>query len=139
MGIFTSTPAEVAEKERRREEAAQLEKKQREEWEQRKREAAFNATPTGIARAAKAAGRKVLQIDAPLSQTRAGFFGPPGGSTPTQDNSNLIESIEAEGWRLENVGYVYRVTGGSMTKPLLGAVNEATNGEIIGIYLFRAT
>jgi hypothetical protein len=60
-------------------------------------------------------------------------------SSTTKDSSNVIQSIENEGWHLENVGYVYRITGSeSRDKFLASGQQEAVSGEIIGIYIFRA-
>ncbi len=60
-------------------------------------------------------------------------------STRTQDYSNVIQSIEEEGWRLEHVGYVYRITGSqSRDKFIASGQQEAVSGEIVGIYLFRS-
>lgn len=42
-------------------------------------------------------------------------------------------------WRLEHAGYVYRVFGSVTTKSLFEAgLKEEANGEIVGVYLFRA-
>lgn len=131
MGFFNPTPEERAEKER-----IKLEK------EKRKKEEAFAATPAGQARAAKAARMKIFQIDDPLSRTKGytvAMIGAFANSTETMDYSNTIQAIEEEGWRLDNVGYVYRITGSeSRDKLLASGQQEAVSGEIVGIYIFRA-
>jgi len=131
MGLFKTTPEERAKKER----------KQREK-EKRKREAAFAKTPAGQARAAKAAGMKIFQIDIPLSKTKASTVAMVGAfahSTKIEDYSSTIQAIENEGWHLDNVGYVYRITGSeSRDKFLSSCQQEAVSGEIVGIYIFRA-
>lgn len=132
MGLFSSTPEEKAEKERRRaEEAARL------------AEAEFAASPAGQARSAKAAGMKIFQIDVPLSKTKGqtvAMVGAFAHSSKTVNYANIIQSIEDEGWRLDHVGYVYRVTGSeSRDKFMASGQQEAVSGEIIGIYIFRAT
>ncbi|MGN6280736.1 hypothetical protein [Frateuria sp.] len=132
MGLFSSTPEEKAEKERRRaEEAARL------------AEAEFAASPAGQARFAKAAGMKIFQIDVPLSKTKGqtvAMVGAFAHSSKTVNYANIIQSIEDEGWRLDHVGYVYRVTGSeSRDKFMASGQQEAVSGEIIGIYIFRAT
>ncbi|CBE69323.1 MAG: hypothetical protein F9K13_12830 [Candidatus Methylomirabilis oxygeniifera] len=131
MGFFNPTPEERAEKERQR-----LEK------EKRRRDEAFAASPAGQARAAKAAGMKIFQIDVPLSWTKGytvAMVGAFTDSTKTSDYSRTIQAIEEEGWRLDHVGYVYRITGSeSRDKFLASGQQEAVSGEIIGIYMFRA-
>ena len=46
----------------------------------------------------------------------------------------LIEAIEAEGWKLDDVGYVFRQTGNFAA---IHGGNQTTAGEVFGIYLFR--
>ena len=103
-------------------------------------EAAFRATPVGQARTAREAGRKFFQIEIPLEETTLSHW------LTTQkvariEATGLLERIEAEGWRLDDVGYVYQVTG-SLTgrKGMLDdRAQEITTGRIVGIYLFRAS
>ena len=60
-------------------------------------------------------------------------------STRTAGHADVLEAIEAEGWRLEHVGYVYRVISTvSRDKFLSSGQQEAVTGEIVGVYLFRA-
>ena len=127
MGFFKSTPEEK-------------ERKKLEE-ENRKKEAAFAKSPAGQARAAKKAGMKLFQIDIPLSKTIASTFAMVGAfadSTKIEDYSDTIQAIEDEGWHLEHVGYIYRITGSeSRDKFLASGQQEAVSGEIVGIYIFR--
>jgi hypothetical protein len=59
-------------------------------------------------------------------------------STRTAGHAGVLEAIEVEGWRLEHVGYVYRVISSvSRDKFLSSGQQEAVTGEIVGIYLFR--
>lgn len=131
MGFFSSTPEERAEKE----------KKQFAE-ELRRTDLAFAISPAGQARAAKAAGMKIFQIDVPLSKTKSFTIAMTGAFTEksaTKDYSSTIQSIEDEGWRLEHVGYIYRITGSeSRDKFMASGQQEAVSGEVVGIYLFRA-
>lgn len=132
MSFFNPTPEERAAKEQK-----QVEK------EKRRVERYFASTPAGQARAAKAAGMKIFQIDLPLSKTTGctvPMVGAFADSTNTKDYSNVIQSIEEQGWRLDHVGYVYRITGSvSRDKFLSSGQQEAVNGEIVGIYIFRTT
>lgn len=63
-----------------------------------------------------------------------------GAFTSTKDSqhASILDTIEAEGWLLEHAGYVYRVTRSiSRDKFLSSGQQEAVEGEIIGIYIFR--
>jgi hypothetical protein len=152
VGLFSQNPEEIAEKQRKRVEAfAEKERKRAEESAENERmraketetkaEAEFAKTAPGQARAAKTAGATIFQIDVPLSKTR-GFTvdlqGAYAHTRKSQSYANEIQLIEAEGWRLEHVGYVYRVTGSvSRDRLLASGQQEAVHGEIVGIYLFR--
>jgi hypothetical protein len=110
--------------------------------EKRRRFDAFNAGPAERARTARQAGAKLFQIDLPLSKTTAQVVPMFGTFNTTSDteHATMLDAIEAQGWRLENVGYVYRITGStSRDKFLASGQQEAVAGEIVGIYLFRAT
>jgi hypothetical protein len=132
MGFFNPTPEERAAK-----------AKQKHEEEKRRLEAEFAVSPAGQARAAKAAGMKILQIDVPLSKTKGqtvAMIGAFAHSSQTLNYANVIQSIEDEGWRLEHVGYIYRITGSeSRGKFMDSAQQEAVSGEIVGIYIFRVS
>jgi hypothetical protein len=132
MGLFSSTPEQRATKERQQAESLK-----------RQQEAVFAASPPGQARAAKAAGATLFQIDIPLSRTTGStvaMVGAFANTTATGDFSRTIQAIENEGWHLEHAGYVYRVTGSvSRDKFLASGQQEAVHGEIVGIYIFRAT
>ena len=132
MGLFSSTPEEIAEKQRKKAEKAQ-----------REAQAAFDATPTGQARLARSRGASIFQIDLPLSRTTGvtvALQGAYAHTSQTANYANLIQSIESEGWELEHAGYVYRITGSvSRDKTLASGQQEAVHGEIVGIYLFRVS
>ena len=138
MSFFNPTPEERTEKERKR---AEKERK-RAEKEQRRIDEVFAASPAGQARSARIDGRTIFQIDVPLSQTTGrtvAMEGAYANSTKTEDYSMVIQSIEEEGWHLEHVGYVYRLTGSeSRDKFFASGQQEAVSGEIVGIYIFRA-
>lgn len=100
-----------------------------------------NEPPAAQARAAKLAGARLFQLSLPLSQTTGRTVTMMGtyASTTTTRHASILDSIEAEGWRLEHAAYVYRVTGSvSRDKFLSSGQQEAVHGEIIGIYIFRA-
>lgn len=132
MGLFKKSPEEIAAKEAKKQ--AEIARRQAE---------AFAASPAGRARAARTSGARTFQIDMPLSQTvgrTVALLSAEAHSTATADASKVLDSIEAEGWRLEHVGYVYRILGSvSRDKFMSSGQQEAMHGEIVGIYLFRAT
>lgn len=132
MSFFNPTPEELAAKARKKAEEEKM-----------RLEAEFAASPAGQARDAKAAGMKIFQIDVPLSKTKGqtvAMIGAFAHSSKTLNYANVIQSIEEEGWHLDNVGYVYRVTGSeSRDKFMASGQQEAVSGEIVGIYIFRSS
>ncbi len=94
------------------------------------------------AKAAKDAGARIFQAALPLSTTTGFTVAMVGVFTTTKDveHASILDGIEAQGWRLDHVGYVYRVTGTtSRDKFFASGQQEAVSGEIIGVYLFRST
>lgn len=130
------------EKQAQREAAA----KAKDEAAKAKEEAAFWSSPQGRARAAMQAGQKLFQITLPVSTTEKAWFGDSamfGAPTATRTRESQpggpLEGIEAEGWRLEHVGYVFQPTGTESRDRLLASGQvETIVGQVIGIYLFRA-
>lgn len=63
-----------------------------------------------------------------------------GAYVDTKDSEHafILDSIEAEGWVLKHAGYVYRITRSfSRDKLLSSGQQEAVEGQIVGIYIFR--
>lgn len=107
-------------------------------------EAQFWASPSGQARRAREEGRTWVQIVAPISETRIGTTGFVTGLTSTDarsrtsDQTGLIESVEAEGGKLEHVGYVFQPTStASRDKLLSSGQTEEIAGKIVAVYLFH--
>ena len=125
------------------EEKAKLEaerEKRKKKEEERKQAEKFAKTAAGQARAARNAGASIFQIALPLSKTSADVVAMVGAFTATQDSqhASILDSIEAEGWLLEHAGYVYRITRSvSRDKFMSSGQQEAVEGEIVGIYIFR--
>lgn len=121
MGLFKKTPMEI-----RVEEAEE-----------------FAKSPTGQAQAARKKGARIFQISLTLSETTANVVPMSGAYTQGREieaHATTLDSIEAQGWRLEHAGYVFRVIGSqSRDKFMSSGQQEAVSGEIVGIYLFRAT
>lgn len=147
MSLREKTPEQIAASGAIRLEQEERRRVQREERKQRAREAAeqqqaaqFSNTPAGLARAARAAGAHIFQIALPLSTTTASVLAMVGAfaNTSTGQHASVLDSIEAQGWKIEHVGYVYRVTGSeSRDKFLASGQQEAYSGELVGVYLFR--
>lgn len=152
MGLFSKTPEEIAEREakkreeakRRDEEKLKAEERRRAEnlrAEERRRAEEFAKTPAGQARAARTAGARTFQLSLPLSQTKGVTVPMVGGTyanTKSTQHASIIDSVEAEGWKLEHAGYVYQVSGSVTSKSLLASgLQEAVHGEIVGVYIFR--
>ncbi len=83
-----------------------------------------------------------VQLQVGFSQRDPMAFGAPPMSKDvrTQSHAGTLAAIEAIGWKLEHVGYVFVVTGeNSRVNFLVSGQNVAVSGETIGIYLFRNT
>lgn len=112
--------------------------------EQTKAEAAYWASPVGQAAQAKQRGDRFFQITIEASQLRGrstDFLGPSSTSTTrrVQGVPDVLGQIEAVGWHLEHVGYVFVETGtNSRDKVLSSGAQTMTSGRVEGIYLFRA-
>lgn len=97
-----------------------------------------------VARNARRAGQRFLQMTLPLSDTRRTAAGVMGGSKAMVTDfyteiPEVLQGIEDEGWRLEHASYVFQETGSvSRDKFFSSGQVEAVTGTIIGIYLFRA-
>lgn len=141
MGIFFRSEEEKArDAHEEAERQAEIDRMRRVE-EAAREKAAFDASPVGQARIARASGATVFQIDLELSKTSgsAGFWlGIQSKTTRVKDAGNLIGLIEAEGWRLEHAGYVYRMRSSEIQKEVMSSVKDVFNGEIVGIYIFRS-
>ena len=102
----------------------------------------FWASPRGVARRARRSGRALLQMELPVSRTAGevyAFIGAQTATTPLAGDSSL-DGIEAEGWILLHAGYVYRpLSVSSRDKFMFSGQQEAMTGELVGVYVFRAT
>ncbi|OPY04671.1 MAG: hypothetical protein A4E66_02558 [Syntrophus sp. PtaB.Bin001] len=100
----------------------------------------FSVPPAEQARAAKSAGLKIFQINLPMIKKR-GFvtmFDIQDDTKP-QEYSNVIQSIEKEGWHFHHVDCVYRIIGSvSRDRLLTNGQKEAVSTEIVGVHIFYA-
>lgn len=104
--------------------------------------AAFWASPRGRARQARRAGRKIFQIELPVSRTAGEVFPFLGAqsSTASVAADESLDGIELEGWVLSHAGYAYRpLASSSRDKFMFSGQQEAMSGEVVGVYVFRAT
>ena len=101
----------------------------------------FAESPVGLATAAKEAGQGFFEIQLKVEvSSRAVAFGTAdfaaGGGR--KSFAGTLSEIEAVGWKLEHVGYVFVVTGESSRDKLLSSGQAtAVSGKTMGIYLFR--
>ena len=113
------------------------------ELERRRAEAAFLASPEGVATTAKQQRQGFLEIQLVVgsSQRVSSIFNPDptgSGENRTANHAGTLAAIESIGWRLEHVGYVFIVTGESSADRMFATgQNTAVSGETVGIYLFR--
>jgi hypothetical protein len=143
MGLLDKDPAKAAEKEEQRRRKDEDRQRQQREADERQRAAEFAASPRGRARAGYQAGRQFFQISLPLSATERTASGvlsgdPHAMKQTSVDPTDILAAVEAEGWRLENEGYVFRETGSvSRDKLMSSGQTAAVTGEIMGVYLLR--
>jgi hypothetical protein len=108
--------------------------------EQRKREA-FMATPVGAATAAKEAGQPFLEIQLEVGgHTGSAGFGSADGRRSASSSAAALGEVEKLGWRLEQAGYYFMITGETSTaRVLVSGEATAVSGVTVGVYLFRNT
>ena len=110
--------------------------------EERRRQQ-FLATPVGQATTAKEQGQGFFEIQLTVgsSQRDSTILGGNNfaySKTTTATHAGTLAAIEAVGWRLEHVGYVFVVTSESSRDKFMASGQQvAVSGETVGIYLFR--
>lgn len=101
----------------------------------------FWNSPRGVARRARRAGRKIFQIELPVSRTTGEVYAFVGArvATSTLAADASLDGIEAEGWTLVHAGYAYRpLSVSTRDKFIFSGQQEAMTGELVGVYVFRA-
>jgi hypothetical protein len=110
-----------------------------------KARAAFLASPVGEATTAKEQrqGFFEIQLNVGSSQRDSTIWGGNNSAiahTKTESHAGTLAAIEAVGWQLEHVGYIFMITGeSSRDKFLASGQQTAVSGQTVGIYLFRNT
>ncbi len=80
-----------------------------------------------------------IQLEVAESSRDVRFGEADSGSRSHHDNAGDLAAIEAEGWKLANVGYVFVSTGQSSRQKVFGTGESfAVSGVVVGIYLFRS-
>jgi len=80
-----------------------------------------------------------VQLEVGKSSRDVSFGAADSGARTEADHGEILAAIEAEGWRLEHVGYVFVATGQSTRQKVFGTGESvAVSGVTLGIYLFRA-
>lgn len=101
----------------------------------------YAASPAGRAAAAKEAGERFFEIQLEVGE-HVGYasLGTAGGEKSYGSSARALGEIEALGWRLEQVGYYFMLTGETSTAQFFGSgQNTAVSGVTVGVYLFRNT
>lgn len=98
--------------------------------------------PWVVAADAFARGDTFLQLELPHSSVtgQAKISSPEavGAIHRTKTPQDTLGKVEAAGWRLEHASWVFIQTGQtSRDKMLTTGQRTVTNGEVVGIYLFR--
>jgi hypothetical protein len=140
VALFGKTEEEKAAEARAEEAERALRAEHEAAAEVERQRAALAASPSGQAQAAKAAGRRYLQIvtDVTTSARSTTWLGDNTQSDEI-DQAGMIESVEDQGWALHDVGYVFQETGSDSTgKAVVSGERTAISGKVVGIYLFRA-
>jgi hypothetical protein len=142
--VFKSAEERAAERQHReaeeaREQAARAERAKAEE-EQRQRDALL-ATPVGAATAAKEAGQEFFEVQLEVgAHIGTAGFGSAAGHRTASSSAAILGDIEKVGWRLEQAGYFYMITGEqSSDRIFLTGQATAVSGVTVGVYLFRTT
>ena len=142
------------EREKARERLRKRKEKQRQQEAQQRRE--WATTDHGRAKLAHDAGEMFFQIQRVVSKTRGALMigaltqevkGPSGfdrlfnklvGARNDLPITQTLAVVEHLGWRLMDVGYVYRQTAAESRDYLLRSGQDvAMSGELVAIYLFR--
>lgn len=97
-------------------------------------------TPVGRAKTAYANGDTFYQVEMEVS-TLAGSHSAFGSSENSVQHAGstaeILGQIEAIGWSLEHIGYVFVETGSTSTNRVLASgQGVVTKGHVAGIYLF---
>lgn len=96
----------------------------------------------GRAAAAKARGDGFFQAQIHVSTLNGESSWGSASATfrRTDDHGDVLGEIEAQGWHLDHVGYVFVETGSVSSNRVLGTgQGTAMRGVVTGIYLFRNT
>lgn len=142
MGLFKS------EDEKAQEAAARAEQERREAEsqvlaQQAERERAWLATPLGQAQAALERGERFCELQLVVGrQEREAMWGARDYATSDVviSSAQVLGQVEEMGWRLEHVGYVFRMTGESSSqKAFASGLQTSVSGDTVGVYLFRNT
>jgi hypothetical protein len=88
----------------------------------RQTEEALPGTPAGDARSAWDAGHTIYQITVPLVAAQGGVM---TGTDPGSNHNPILNSIEAQGWRLEHASFVS------------SGRQDAASGDVVAVYVFR--
>lgn len=142
MGLFKSDE-EKAREEAERQQREQGEAARRESARQERERQTWLASPLGQATTAKEAGQAFFEVQLEVGRNeREAMWGMRdySSSEATTSSAGVLGEIEKVGWRLEHVGYVFKMTGQSSSERVfLSGEQTSVSGVTVGIYLFRNT
>lgn len=140
MGLFKSDE-EKAREEAEREQEAQQAAARREAAQHERARQAWLASPIGQATAARDAGQAFFEVQLQVGRhEHEAMWGMRdySSSEETASSAGVLGEIEKVGWRLEHVGYVFKMTGQSSSERILFSGEQTSvSGVTVGIYLFR--
>jgi hypothetical protein len=103
---------------------------------------AYWASPVGRAVAAREHGLGFFQIEIPIGRVLGDSVIGSDSAVMTGTSAGrpdvILSEIEAVGWRLEHVGYVFVETGSTSSDHFFRTgQGTVTRGQTLGVYLFR--
>jgi hypothetical protein len=140
MSLFKNV--DPAEAEARAAQKAAADEQRREEQERKdaaKREAEFNASPSGQARRSFERGDHLFQVSFELESIGAAVRAMEGAYTrrSTNDPSRILNGIAAEGWTFQSLSTAFVSEGEvSRDKFMSSGQQVAVRGRLVGTYVF---
>ena len=140
MGLFSTDEDRARKEAERQEQERALAERQRAKADARALQE-WADSPLGRASAAQEAGHVFFEVQLEVGRAEGqAMWGTRNHASSEQisRSAELLDEIERLGWRLEHVGYVFRMTGQSSTERMFVSGEEsAVSGVTVGIYLFR--
>lgn len=138
---FFKTDEEKAQEEAERQAREDAEALHRASLAQQRARREWLASPLGKATTAKEHDQEFFEVQLEVGRhRREAMWGSAdySASDETISSAEVLAEIERLGWRLEHVGYLFKMTGQSSSERVfLSGEETAVSGVSVGIYLFR--